>query len=63
MNKFCRVFSLIELLVSHWLIVPLRRGEAFEALIAPKNFTPLFHPDFLHCVAGLRSKCDVRLGC
>ena len=63
MNKFCRVSVLTELVVSPLSIVPLRRGEAFEALVAPKSFAPLFYPDFRNCTAGLRSKCDFRLGC
>ena len=63
MNKSCRVLALRKLVVGHSLILPLSRGEAFEAFIAAKTFTPLSNLDFRHRSSGSRSERDFRLGC
>ena len=63
LDKCIRVPCPITLVVSFWLIASPRRGEAFEAFVAPENFfPPLPHHFFPYCSAGLRSSCDLRLG-
>ena len=63
MDKFCKVPGSIKLVVSPPLISQPRRGEAFEAFIAPENcFPPFLHFSFPRCVSRIWSFCNLRVG-